>query len=250
MPDSPTTQSQRRTGFGIHILTASGAVAGLIALQSVADGHIRTALLWLIVCQILDGIDGPIARKFKVELHAPNIDGHALDLVIDYVTCVVVPTVLLLKVDVVEPRISMLIAGLILMSSALWFARTDQETHDIWFNGFPAMWNIVIPSFVILETTQTTAAVITVIFCLAQLTNIKFPHLVRVRALRVPTYIATAIYFSTFTWLSATYPNGPQWAKDVILIGPIYLAVVVVWRTWFSTKRLFGRSITADSTST
>jgi phosphatidylcholine synthase len=240
---SGTSQSQRRAGFSIHLLTASGALAGLIALQSVIDGHIRTALLWLIVCQILDGIDGPIARKFDVGIHAPHIDGHVLDLVIDYVTCVVVPTVLLIRMDVVEPRLTMTISGLILITSALWFARTDQETEDVWFNGFPAMWNIVIPTFLILETGQKTAAMICVFLCLTQLTAVKFPHLVRVEVLRIPTYSITLVYFAAFTLLSAQYPNGPDWARNIILITPVYLLVIVVWRTWFSKRTIFGYSI-------
>jgi phosphatidylcholine synthase len=235
VPNTETSQSQRRTGFSIHVLTASGALAGLIALQSVIDGHIRAALLWLIVCQILDGIDGPIARRFDVSLHAPHIDGHVLDLVIDYVTCVV------------EPRVTMTISGLILMTSALWFARTDQETHDVWFNGFPAMWNIVIPTFILLGTSQRYAAVICLILCVAQLTTVKFPHLVRVRALRPATYTATVIYFGAFILLSAQYPNGPHWARDIILIGPVYLIAIVVWRTFFPHKTIFGLSITSHS---
>jgi phosphatidylcholine synthase len=238
-----TSQSQRRTGFSIHLLTASGALAGLIALQSVIDGHIRTALLWLIACQILDGIDGPIARKFDVGIHAPHIDGHVLDLVIDYVTCVVVPTVLLIRLDVVAPAFTMTIAGLILISSALWFARTDQETEDVWFNGFPAMWNIVIPTFLILGIGQKTAAIICVFLCLTQLTVVKFPHLVRVEALRIPTYSITIVYFAAFTLLSAQYPNGPTWARNVIMVTPAYLLVIVVWRTWFSKQTIFGYSI-------
>jgi phosphatidylcholine synthase len=28
-------------------------------------------------------------------------------------------------------------AGLIIFTGALWFARTDQETKNHWFNGFP-----------------------------------------------------------------------------------------------------------------
>lgn len=247
MQNSETSQSQRRTGFSIHVLTASGALAGLIALQSVIDGYIRTALLWLIVCQILDGVDGPIARKFDVSLHAPHIDGHVLDLVIDYVTCVVVPTVLLIRMDVVEPRLTMTISGLILMTSALWFARTDQETEDVWFNGFPAMWNIVIPTFILLGTSQRYSAIICLLFCVAQLTMVKFPHLVRVHALRPATYTATTIYFGAFILLSAQYPNGPHWARQIILIGPVYLAFIVVWRTFFSHRTIFGLSITAQS---
>lgn len=243
MSNSGTSNSRRGAGFSIHLLTATGALAGIIALQAVIDGHIRTALLWLIVCQVLDGIDGPIARKFNVGIHAPHIDGHVLDLVIDYVTCVVVPTVLLIRLNVIAPSLTMAISGLILVSSALWFARTDQETSDAWFNGFPAIWNIVIPSFLILETSQSVAAVICVFLCLTQLTNIKFPHLVRVEALRIPTYAFTLVYFTAFTLLSAQYPHGPTWAKNIIIFTPIYLLFAVVWRTWFSEKRIFGISI-------
>ena len=243
MTISETTQAQRRTGFSIHLLTATGALAGLISLQALIDGHIRTALIWLIVCQILDGIDGPIARKFDVSLHAPHIDGHVLDLVIDYVTCVVVPTVLLVHLHVVEPRVTMAIAGLILITSALWFARTDQETDDVWFNGFPAMWNIVIPTFVLLGTSQKYAALICIIFAVSQLTNVKFPHLVRVKSLRVATYTATVIYFGSFILLSAQYPHGPQWARDIIFVGPAYLAFIVIWRTFFPHRIIFGASI-------
>ena len=244
MSNTESSQSQRRAGFSIHVLTASGALAGLIALQSVIDGHIRSALLWLIVCQVLDGIDGPIARKFDVSLHAPHIDGHVLDLVIDYVTCVVVPTVLLIRMDVVEPRFTMAIAGLILMTSALWFARTDQETEDVWFNGFPAVWNIVIPTFILLETSQRYAAIICVLFSVAQLTRVKFPHLVRVRAFRPATYTATVIYFGSFILLSAQYPNGPQWARNIILVGPVYLVAIVAWRTFVPHRKILGLSIT------
>lgn len=243
MPDSETSLSQRRRGFSIHLLTASGAVAGLVALQSVFNESIRAALLWLIACQILDGIDGPMARRFDVELHAPHIDGHVLDLVIDYVTCVVVPVVLLLNMQIIPQELSMTVAGSILITSALWFARTDQETEDVWFNGFPAMWNIVVPSFVLLNTSQRVAAIICVMLCITQMTTVKFPHLLRVRALRRPTYAVTVLYFSVFTWLSAVYPNGPEWAKSIILIGPVYLAGLVVWRTWFPTVILFGQSI-------
>jgi len=196
------------------------------------------------VCQVLDGIDGPIARKFDVSLHAPHIDGHVLDLVIDYVTCVVVPTVLLIRMDVVEPRFTMAIAGLILMTSALWFARTDQETEDVWFNGFPAVWNIVIPTFILLETSQRYAAIICVLFSVAQLTRVKFPHLVRVRALRPATYTATVIYFGAFILLSAQYPNGPQWARNIILVGPVYLVAIVAWRTFVPHRKILGLSIT------
>jgi len=141
----------------------------------------------------------------------------------------------------------MIISGLILITSALWFARTDQETEDVWFNGFPAVWNIVIPTFILLGTSQRYAAIMCVLFCVAQLTRLKFPHLVRVEALRPATYTVTVLYFGAFILLSAQYPNGPQWARNIILFTPVYLVVIVVWRTFFSHRTIFGMSITNQS---
>ena len=54
-------------GFSVHAFTALGAIAGLLALAAILDGRIREGLIWLIVCQLLDGFDGPIARKLDVK---------------------------------------------------------------------------------------------------------------------------------------------------------------------------------------
>ena len=154
-----TSTSQRNAGLSIHLVTASGVLAGFLALEAAYNGEVRRSLLWLVVCQILDGIDGPIARKLDVTLHAPHIDGHVLDLVVDYVTCVVVPTVLLVHLHLPPARINSVLVAAILVSSALWFARVDQETDDAWFRGFPGMWNIVVPSFILLDTSRTTVEI-------------------------------------------------------------------------------------------
>jgi len=238
-----TTSRQRRAGIGIHLVTASGAIAGLLALQSVIDGSTRAALMWLIVCQILDAIDGPVARRLNVTIHAPMIDGHILDLVIDYVSCVVVPIALMIKLEVLPPHTQIWIAALMIFTSALWFARTDQETTDVWFNGFPAGWNIVVPTFIILGTDQQIAGLIVVVLGFSQLTNIAFPHIVRVRAMRKVTYTATALYLVALTIASATHPNSPSWTHFALYLGPSYLAAIVVWRTWFSQHKIFGQSI-------
>lgn len=216
---------------------------GFLALQAVITDHIRAALVWLVISIIVDGIDGPIARKFDVKVHAPHIDGHVLDLVIDYVTCVVVPVGLMIHADVVPSHLATPIAGLILTTSALWFARTDQETDDAWFNGFPAMWSVVIPAFVILGTSQPRAVLISIAFSVAQLTTIKFPHVVRVRAMRKATYTAAALYFAAFFYMCANFPNNSDVARAVLLVGPAYLFAIVIWRTWFPERTVLGMSI-------
>lgn len=238
--ESATTARLRRTGFGLHVLTATGAVAGLFALEAVFDGRIRAALLWLLVCQILDGIDGPLARQIDIELHAPKINGHILDLVVDFVTCVVVPVVLMLHLHVVPHRSQMFIASIVVLTSALWFARTDQETPDVWFNGFPATWNIVIPTLIVLGTSPRISAGIIVVLAFMQLTTVKFPHVVRSGGPRKATWVAATIYLCALTWLSASYPDESSLARAALLIAPAYLATIVVWRTWFPHARILG----------
>lgn len=241
MNTSYSAKTSRRAGYVLHVMTASGATAGLIAMQAIFDGRWRAALLWLIFCQVLDGLDGPIARKLDVTIHAWRIDGHVLDLVVDYVTCVVVPIALLARLELLPQNYEIWVAGGILLTSALWFARTDQETYDHWFNGFPAAWNIVVPTFLILDLSAKEVLIASVVLAIIQLTNVKLPHLVRVTDFRKITFPLTVIYLANLTVLSWNYSdqNGsnPNLTQRIILLGfPAYLAVLSIWRTWFSGK--------------
>jgi len=233
-----TPQTSKRAGYVLHVLTASGAAAGLVALQAVFNGQWREALLWLIVCQVLDGLDGPIARKMDVTIHAPRIDGHVLDLVVDYLTCVVVPVALLARLEMLPLHYEVWVAGAIFITSALWFARVDQETDDHWFNGFPAVWNLVVPSFLILGASQQTVMIFSILLCALQLTTIKILHLVRVSWMRNLTLPLTVIYLVNLTSLSWAYSDksgsNPNTLEVIILLGfPVYIAVLSIYRTWF-----------------
>ena len=217
-------------------MTASGAVAGLLALQAVIDNNIRGALIWLVVCQVLDGLDGPIARQIDVVIHAPRVDGYVLDLIVDYLTCVVVPVALLVRLQILPQEFQTLIAGLILLMSALWFARTDIETEDHWFNGFPAVWNLAVPTFLVLDLKPNTVAIVTLILCFSQLTMLKFPHLVRVKTLRFITLPFGILYIANLFFLSWSYSNVTgihhQLISEILMTAfPIYIVIISIWRT-------------------
>ena len=226
----------KRAGYALHVMTASGAVAGLLALQAIIDNNIRGALLWLVVCQVLDGLDGPIARKIDVVIHAPRVDGFILDLIVDYLTCVVVPVALLVRLEILPHDFQTIIAGLILLTSALWFARSDIETEDHWFNGFPAVWNLAVPTYLVLNLDKNTVAVITLVLCFSQLTTIKFPHIIRVQSFRYLTLPAGIIYIGNLFYLSWSYSNTTgihhQVVSEILMsVFPLYIAVISLWRT-------------------
>jgi phosphatidylcholine synthase len=225
------------SGYALHVMTASGAAAGLLALQAVIDNNVRGALLWLLVCQVLDGLDGPIARKIDVVFNAPRVDGYVLDLIVDYVTCVVVPVALLVRLNMLPSEFQTLIAAMVLLLSALWFARTDIETEDHWFNGFPAVWNLAVPTFLIFDLSQQQTAVLTVLLAVSQLTNIKFPHLVRVVKWRQITLPFGIVYTLTLLILSWNYSNteGVQSSlvADIVMVAfPIYIGAISLVRTF------------------
>lgn len=238
-----TPSAARRAGYALHVLTASGAVIGMLALQGVVDGEVRIALLWLIASQILDGLDGPIARGLDVEIHAPLIDGQILDLVVDYVTCVVVPVAFMLNFGMLPEKYEALIAGFIFLTSALWFARSDIETDEHWFNGFPAVWNLAVPTFLVFKLSPSEVAIYTLVLGMSQLTYFKVPHIVRVSQLRRITLPFGVIYLGNLTYLSWTYSKvtGVQsnLVSEIILVAfPVYLLLFGIYKTWFSKKRV------------
>jgi phosphatidylcholine synthase len=229
------------SGYALHVMTASGAAAGLLALQAVIDNNVRGALLWLLVCQVLDGLDGPIARKIDVVFNAPRVDGYVLDLIVDYVTCVVVPVALMVRLNMLPSEFQTLIAAMVLLLSALWFARTDIETDDHWFNGFPAVWNLAVPSFLIFDLSPRVVGITTVLLAISQLTNIKFPHLVRVLNWRTFTLPFAMLYILNLFILSWNYSNesGVQTSmvSNVIMIAfPIYIGAISLIRTFTGSE--------------
>ena len=129
--------------WAVHVLTASGTVLAFLALLAVEQERWRLALLWLSASLIVDGIDGPLARWAGVVRRTPGINGATLDLVVDYLTYVFVPAMLIYRAGLLPASFAALAVGAILVSSLYTFARTDMKTADNFFMGFPALWNII-----------------------------------------------------------------------------------------------------------
>ncbi|CAB4678050.1 MAG: hypothetical protein F2658_00895 [Actinobacteria bacterium] len=234
---TPSNKKLVRAGWALHIFTASGVIFAMLSLQAVIDGRVRDGLLWLLLCQVIDGIDGPLARRIDVEIHVLKIDGTVLDLVVDYVTCVIVPVAFLASVNLLPNNLEAALIAVILLTSALWFARCDQETDDHWFNGFPGSWNIVIPSFILLNVSSNEIIFYTLVFALLSLSNFKVPHLTRVRFLRAITLPFSIIYLINLTYLSWNYgveinSNMKMMAQAVLLIFPLYIVLISSYRTF------------------
>jgi phosphatidylcholine synthase len=165
----------------VHAFTASGALLALLALMAVEEGDWTMALVWLVVALFVDGVDGSLARWARVKEKAPRIDGDTLDLVIDYLTYVLVPTLFLWRAELIPPALAPGLAAAILISSLYVFARTDMKTDGGYFRGFPALWNLVAFYLFVLQVRPMVGAIVVVFLVAATFAPIHFVHPFRVR---------------------------------------------------------------------
>ena len=87
----------RTKALAVHLLTATGAVFAMLAMLAAVNGKWDIMFVWLVIAFFVDGIDGPLARKYDVKKNAPMFDGVLLDLIIDYLTYVFIPAYALFK---------------------------------------------------------------------------------------------------------------------------------------------------------
>ena len=136
--------TDRIAAFAVHLLTATGAVFAMLAMLAAVDGKWDLMFLWLVVAFAVDGIDGPLARKYHIKANAPQFDGELLDLIIDYLTYVFIPAYALFKSDLLPGWTGWLAIIVITYASALYFADTRMKTKTIPFRAFPGCWNMAV----------------------------------------------------------------------------------------------------------
>ena len=134
---------RRLIAWTVHAYTAAGALAAFAAALSIFDGRYRDAFLWMVVATLVDATDGVLARVADVKSAAPGLDGARLDDIVDYLTFVFVPALLLYRAGDLPPQWGGFAVAAMLLSSAYGFAATDAKTEDHFFTGFPSYWNIV-----------------------------------------------------------------------------------------------------------
>jgi len=150
----------------------------------------------------------------------PRINGETLDLVIDYLTYVFVPTLFIWRAGLVPAALAPWLAAAIQLSSLYVFARTDMKTEDGYFRGFPALWNLVAFYLFVLQPGEMISAAIVSLFALMTFAPIHVVHPFRVREYRlVLPGLAGLWALSTCTLL---------WREALPTLSPALVAVSLV----------------------
>ena len=203
--------------WAVHGFTASGAVLGFLAIISIFNNDQTSSFLWLGLALLVDGLDGTIARKVGVSDKATNIDGSMLDNLVDYLNYVIIPSLMIYWFQMVPNGWEMIVPAGIFAVSLYTFANINMKTEDYYFSGFPALWNIVVLYFYILNTNQYINLMVIIFLSILTFIPIKFVHPLRVKKLRNITIFCTIIWSATTLKLVTTFPEINLFNEKIVL---------------------------------
>ena len=196
----------------------------MLALLAAVDEKWGLMFVWLVVAFAVDGIDGPLARRYDVKTNAAQYDGVLMDLIIDYLTYVFIPAYALFKHPDLLPGWTGWIAILVItFASVVYFADTRMKTKDNSFSGFPGCWNMLVIVLFALQPNFWAILFIVVVLAVAMFLPLKFVHPVRTvrwRALSLPIALAWTFFAAWAAWVDF---HPQSWAHWGLIITSLYL---------------------------
>ncbi|PWE56401.1 phosphatidylcholine synthase [Metarhizobium album] len=209
--------------FSVHILTASGSFLAFLGVVAAAEHRFIDMFWWLGLALLVDGIDGPIARKVKVKEVLPNWSGDTLDNIIDYVTYVLLPAFALYQSGMIGEPWSFAAAGMIVVSSAIYYADMGMKTDEYFFSGFPVVWNMVIFTLFVVQASALAAMIVVTLSVILTFLPINFLHPVRVQRLRPLNMALFAVWSILGIAALLMHFQTPLWLKVLFCLTGLYL---------------------------
>jgi phosphatidylcholine synthase len=217
------SRASRVRAFSVHILTASGALWALLALIAAAEGSWVVMFAWLGLALIVDGVDGPMARRAKVSTILPNWSGETLDAITDFATYVLIPAFALYRSGMIGGYLGLAAAGLMVVSSAIYYADSRMKTEDNYFRGFPVAWNMVVFTLFVVQPAPWIAFALVLFSTVLTFTPVKFLHPVRVSRLRICNLVVLALWAVLGVIALVLEFSTPTWLRLGILLAGLYL---------------------------
>lgn len=209
--------------MAVHLLTATGAGLAMLAFLAAIAENWALMAIWLAVAFLVDGIDGPLARHFGVAEHAPEINGVILDLVVDFLTYVMIPLYAIYAAGLFEGWSGFAALFLVPVASAIYFADTRMKTEDNSFMGFPGCWNMVALALLVIAPPWWITAALIAGLTVAMFLPVKFIHPVRTVSWRPLSLTVAIMWTAGIVWAASTdFASNPV-LTVMIGISSLYL---------------------------
>jgi phosphatidylcholine synthase len=210
----------------VHLYTASGAVLALLSTLAVFQYRFRDAFFWLALSMAVDATDGVLARAAQTTTRIPWFSGDQLDNIVDYLTYVFVPALLVWRALLVPSAWVAFVCTAMILSSAYGFSRTDAKTSDHFFTGFPSYWNVVVFYLMLGGATPEFNAVVLLLLAVFVFVPIRYIYPSRMpvyRRLTVGLGIVWAGMMFVLLWQMPGVSSAVYWLS---LAYPVYYAVL------------------------
>jgi phosphatidylcholine synthase len=217
----------------VHLYTASSAVIALLATVATFEYRFRAAFFWLAAAIIIDSSDGVLARAARVSQRLPWFNGAKLDDIVDYLTYVFVPALLVWRSLLVPASWTIPVASAMLLSSSYGFNREDAKTRDHFFTGFPSYWNIVVFYLFVMHASPMFNAIILLLLAVFVFVPIRYLYPSRTpqwRSLTIALGLVWGVMLLVMLWELPVVSPFLLWGS---LLFPLYYVVLslVVGRT-------------------
>ncbi len=227
--------------WGVHLYTALGAAAGLLAIYFAAASDFRASFMAMGAAVFIDSSDGVLARLVNVRQRVPWFDGSLLDNIVDYLTYTAAPVFLMLMAGIIPAGFGGLaLACFVMLASAYGFCRTDAKTEDNYFLGFPNYWNLIAFYLFCLRASPMFNRTVLLAFAVMVFVPIKYIYPSRTEPLR-PVTIAYGIAWAIVT--IAMLPMLPEvnpimlWASLSFIAYYLAASFILDARAWLARAR-------------
>ena len=230
---------EKLLGLFVHFLTGCGVIAGFFSLIAVLNNNQKEAFIWLGVAFLIDSVDGTLARKFNVKKNFPHIDGKMLDSIIDFFNYVIIPSIMIYWFNYVPDKFIILIPVILIFISIYSYVNLNILTNDNYYNGFPAIWNVIVLYFYIFGTSQNFNLLFLILLILLKFSPLKCIHPLRVKKLKYLSIFFTIVWFMMSVLLIIIKDSDINPVYEIFLmflwvVSNIYFISVSIFKTFTS----------------
>jgi phosphatidylcholine synthase len=210
----------------VHAYTATGAVLAFVGAWAVVHGNDRLALASMFVATIVDATDGALARRARVKDVLPDVDGARIDDIVDYITFVFLPMLLLEASGGLYQSLALPVVAVVLLSSMYGFVAPDAKSSDHFFTGFPSYWNIIVLYLMLFRVPPLYNALVLLALSALVFVRIGYVYPSRTPTLRALTLGLASVWGVLIGAIIWTWPAPPAWMAIGSLVFPVYYTVL------------------------
>jgi phosphatidylcholine synthase len=222
----------RAGGLLVHLYTASGAVLAFFIVVLAMQGNAVDALRLALIALLIDGTDGWLARRLHVSETLPWFNGRRLDDIVDYLTYVFAPMLLLWRGGYLPAGLGgIILVALPLLASCYQFCQVDAKTVDNFFLGFPSYWNVVAFYTIVFKLAPIIVGVILLICTILVFVPIRYVYPSRTVAFRRLTLALTGVWLLLYILILQQMPQP----NPLLLFGSIFYLLYYVGLSLYLT---------------